>query len=315
MDGYDVVGLSSAHCDRVTGARVAARDGGTECHLDADLVVDATGRGSRTPRLIEDLGYRRPGEDELAVPVSYSSQLMRVQPGTLAEKLILVGALPDRPTGGGLLRCEHDTWLVTVAGMLDHQPPMDRSGMIQFAEDFAPPPMLAAMRVGEPIGSPARYRYHGSRWRRYDRMRRFPDGLIVLGDALCSFNPVYGQGMSIAAVEAKCLRDCLATGTSNLARRFFAETAKPIRAAWQLALANDLSLQGTPHSAPWSMRLMQRYTDRLLGAAEYDTVVAERFLAVMNLTASPASLLRPSVVGRVSRRRQLTNAANAAAER
>ena len=308
LDGHDVADLIAVEGDRVTGARVANRETGEVRVLNADLVVDAMGRSARTPVFLDGLGYGRPVEERVVTQVSYASQLLRVPQGTLTEKLILVGTVPERPTGGALLRCEDDTYLVTVAGMVGREPPADPAGMIAFAEQFAPAPMLAAMRAAEPLSEVSRYRYPASQWRRYEKMRRFPQGLLVFGDALCSFNPVYGQGMTVAALEAAVLRDCLCRGDRDLSRRFFRAAAKPIGTAWRLALAADLAVPEVPGHRPMSIRLMNHYTDRVLSAAESDTVIAERFLGVLNLVNAPASLLHPAVVLRVAtvnrRRRQ-----------
>jgi 2-polyprenyl-6-methoxyphenol hydroxylase-like FAD-dependent oxidoreductase len=308
LDGHDAVELIAAQPHRVTGVRVANRDDGIEQVLDADLVVDALGRSARTPAFLDRLGYGRPPEERIVVQVTYASQLLRVPPGTLTEKLILVGALPERPTGGALFACENDTWIVTLAGMTRHEPPVDRAGMLRFAADFAPAPMMAALRAAEPLSEVSRYRYPASQWRRYDEMRRFPAGLLVVGDAICSFNPVYGQGMSVAALEAIALRDCLRRGTSGLSRRFFRAAAQPIGAAWQLAAGADLALPEAQGRRSAAMRLGNWYTERVLAAAESDIVVTERFLRVTNFVDRPVRLLHPSVMMRVAtsnrRRRQ-----------
>ncbi|MEB3023666.1 NAD(P)/FAD-dependent oxidoreductase [[Mycobacterium] crassicus] len=300
LDGHDVVELLAAKKDRVDGVRVADR--GTRCdqELRADLVVDAMGRGGRTPAFLEALGYARPAEERITVEVAYASQLLRIPAGTLAEKLILVGAVPDRPTGGALFACEHQTWILTLAGLAGNEPPTDRAGMIGFAAEFAPPPMMAALQAAEPLTEVSRYRYPASVRRRYDRMLRFPAGLLVCGDSMCSFNPVYGQGMSIAALEAITLRACLSRGSDDLARRFFKASAKPLSAAWQMASGADLALPQVQGRRSIQTRLANRYTRRLLAAAESDGVVAEAFFRVMHLVDPPSRLLRPDILSRVA---------------
>jgi 2-polyprenyl-6-methoxyphenol hydroxylase-like FAD-dependent oxidoreductase len=292
---------------RVTGVRVVNRRDGTDTVLPAELVVDASGRGARTPAFLERLGYIRPPEERIVMQVAYASQLLRVPPNTLNERLILVGALPERPTGGAMFACENDTWMVTLAGMAGHDPPTDPIGMLRFAAEFAPAPMMAAMAAAESLSEVRHCRFGESRWRRYDKMQRLPSGLLVVGDAICSFNPVYGQGMSVAALQAIALRDCLRRGKGDLARRFFRAAAQPIRAAWQLTANADLALlqaQGRPSAAT---RLGLWYTKQVLTAAESDTVVTERLFRVTNLVDRPAQLLHPAMLARVataSRRRR-----------
>jgi 2-polyprenyl-6-methoxyphenol hydroxylase-like FAD-dependent oxidoreductase len=135
-------------------------------------------------------------------------------------------------------------------------------------------------------------------------MRRFPDGLLVFGDAICSFNPVYGQGMSVAALEAMALRDCLRGGDRNLSRRFFRAAAKPVGRVWQMAAGADLALPQVDGRRSIPIRLSNWYTERVLAAAESDPVVTEGFFRVMNLLDSPARLLRPNVAYRVATRQR-----------
>ncbi len=301
LEGYDVVDLTSTTArDRVTGARIRSRDGDAERVLTSDLVVDATGRGARTPAFLDALGYRRPTEDQVAVRVVYSSQLLRIPPDTLNELIVLVGAVPGRPTGMALFAYENSTWMFTVFGMAGHEPPTEPAEMLTFAEGLAPAHVLAAIGAAEPLTEVCRFRYPESRWRRYDKMQRFPAGLVVIGDAICSFNPIYGQGMTVAALEALALQRCLLRGDDGLARRYFRAATKPIGVAWQFAVGGDLNLPEVEGPRPLSLRLTNRYVDRLQTAAESDIVVAEQFLKVTSLIDAPSRLLHPKLMRRAA---------------
>jgi 2-polyprenyl-6-methoxyphenol hydroxylase-like FAD-dependent oxidoreductase len=301
LDNHDVVDVTSnTSRDRITGARIVSRRSHAESELSADLVVDATGRGARTPAMLERLGYARPAEDDVVIHLTYASQLLRMPPESLHECAGIVAPVPGRPTGMAILRYEHDTVMFAVFGMAGNVPPVECSAMCAFAEPFAPAHLLAAIRAAEPLGEAARHRFPSSRWRRYHKARRLPGGLLVVGDAVCSFNPIYGQGMTVAALEALALRKCLSRGATDLPRRFFRATAKPIGQAWQLAVGGDLSLpeiQGTP---PLSTRLLNGYMERLLTAAEYDVAAFEQFLKVAWLVDAPIQLLRPSMMWRAA---------------
>ena len=317
LSGLDAAEMtSSADRNRVTGVRVVNRDNGTEQELTADLVVDAMGRGAHTPNLLESLGYDRPVEDQIFMRTCYVSQPLRIPPGTV-EQMVLVGAAPGRPTGMFLVGYENDTWIFTVFGMVGHEPPGDLAGMLSFAEDYAPAHVLAAIRAAEPIGEVIRHRMPCSQWRRYDKMRRFPDGLLVSGDAICSFDPIYGQGMTVAALEAIALRDCLLRGRRNLARRYFRAAAKSIGVAWRMGAGSDLAFPEVQGRRPLSMRVTNRLADWVLTACESDAVIVEKFFRVNNLIDPPVRLMHPSFVSRVAavnmRRRQGDHATPATA--
>jgi 2-polyprenyl-6-methoxyphenol hydroxylase-like FAD-dependent oxidoreductase len=312
LDDHDVVDLTSTpDRKRITGARTVDRHTRTESILQADLVIDATGRGARTPAWLERLGYDRPVEDHIVVHLTYASQVLRMPPGTLHEMVFLVGPVPGRPTTVGLLGCEDDTWMFTVVGMAGHEPPSELAAMCTFAEEFTPPHALAAVRCAKPIGEVARHRVPSSQWRRYDKMRRFPDGLLVTGDAICSFNPIYGQGMSVAGLEALALRSCLSGGTRDVARRFFNAAARPIRQAWQLAAGGDLALPEIEGPRPVATRLLNGYLDRVLTATEFDSAALNQFARVTTLVDPATRLLRPAMMWRAAsanyRRRRHSN--------
>jgi 2-polyprenyl-6-methoxyphenol hydroxylase-like FAD-dependent oxidoreductase len=300
LDGHDLLGLTATPSrDRVTGARVTCRGTGDESAIAADLVIDATGRGSRTPVFLEELGFGRPPEDELTVQLAYAAQLLRLPQGAVGEYFTAVMPVPGRPRMLGLIGYEHDTWMFAVGGMAGLEPPRQRAEMLEFIADFAPAQVLSAVRDAEPLGEVAHYRVPSNRWRRYDAMHRAPDGLLVCGDAVCSFNPIYGQGMTVAAVEALVLRDCLNRGTRNLPRRFYRAGAKKVRVAWQTAVGSDLALPEIVGPRPLSMRISNACLEKVLTAAETDADVAQHFLRVVGMIDGPARLLRPGFVGRV----------------
>ncbi len=208
--------------------------------------------------------------------------------------------------------------MFTVFGMLGHEPTGDRAGMISFAEEYAPAHILAAVRAAEPLGDVARHRMPSSQWRRYDKMRRFPDGLLAVGDAICSFNPVYGQGMTVSALDAVALRNCLRRDGHHLPRRYFRAAAKQIGVAWQMAAGADLAFAEVQGRRGPAMLLMNRFADWALTACESDPITLERFFKVNSLVAPPVRLLHPSFLFRaatvnLSRRRRRQPAAVASA--
>ncbi|WP_086733150.1 FAD-dependent oxidoreductase [Streptomyces glaucescens] len=301
IDRCEAAGLvSSPDGRRVVGARVVDRDGGAERELAADLVVDATGRGGRTTRWLEDLGYDRPQEDHLAIDIKYVSRNLKVAPGVLgSKKVVIVGACPGRPTGATFLQHGDDHWMLTLIGYGGHHPPTDPGEFLEFAKPIMPPDVFEVLCAAEPLDAPVAHRYPASVRRRYERLQRFPDGLLVFGDAICSFNPVYGQGMSAAALQAEALRDALAQGRDQLPRRFFRTAARRIEVAWQMALGSDLSLPEVAGTRPLPVRVINAYFGWLMTAAERDSALTQEFVKVSSLLSPPTILLNPATIGRV----------------
>jgi 2-polyprenyl-6-methoxyphenol hydroxylase-like FAD-dependent oxidoreductase len=309
MDRCEVVGLGTDPArDRVTGVRVVRAGGTAEELVDADLVVDATGRGSRTPNWLAAIGYDRPPEEKLAIQLKYATRRLRRRPGALGgAKVIGIGAEPGRPTGLVMFAQEDDRWILTAFGYDGHHPPTDPAGYLAFIEAIAPPDVFAAIRDAEPLDGIVGHRFPANVRRRYDRLRRFPDRLLIIGDAACSTNPAYALGMSVAAVQAAVLRETLAGGERDLARRFLRAAAKPAGVAWQFAVGGDLALPSVPGPRPLPVRVLNAYVARVQAAAEHDPVIADRLLRVISLQDPPSRMFRPSTAVPVllrSRRRR-----------
>jgi 2-polyprenyl-6-methoxyphenol hydroxylase-like FAD-dependent oxidoreductase len=301
IDDHDVAELTStADHTRVTGVRLIDHNHGAQRELTADLVIDAMGRAAHTPALLERLGYGRPAEDRIVMHTIYVSQWLRIPPGSLNEMLAIICPVPGRPTGMALVNNENDTWIFTVFAMVGQEPPRDFAGMLSFAEEYTPAHLLAAVRAGEPISPVLEHRLPSSQWRRYDKMQHFPDGLLVTGDAMCSFNPIYGQGMSVAAMEATALQESLRHGLTGLSRRYFRAAAKSIGVAWGIAAGSDLAFPEVDGQRTTSTRLSSRFVDWVLTATETDPLVEAQFWKVTSLVDPPGRLFNPSFIYRVA---------------
>ena len=304
VDRCDVVGLATTpDRRRVTGARLLRRaDGSAEEVLGADLVVDATGRGSRTPTWLHALGYARPDEEQVRVGLGYATRIYRLPPDALGGDLaVLQAATPRYPRAGALQLLEDDRGMVTLAGILGDHPPTDPGGFLDFARSLRFPDIYQAVRDAEPLDDPVAFRFPASVRHRYEKLDRFPDGLLVMGDAVCSFNPIYGQGMSVAALEALALRRHLERGTAPRPRRWFRELARVVDVPWDIAAGGDLVFPGVQGRRTAKVRLISAYIARLHAAAAHDADLAGAFLRVAGLVAPPGSLLRPGVAARVLR--------------
>lgn len=196
---------------------------------------------------------------------------------------------------------ENDVWVFTVFGMSVAHPPRDVAGMLAFAEEFAPAHVVAAARAGEPLAPVVQHRMPSSQWRRYDKMKRFPDGLLVTGDAMCSFNPIYGQGMSVAAMDALALRKSLQRGATDLPRRYFRAAAMSIGVAWALSTGSDLAFPAVEGRRTPITHLSKRFGDWVLTACETDVEVLVEFTRVTGLVHPPTRFLHPAFLARVAR--------------
>jgi len=312
LDGHEVIEPTLDSAGDVTGVRVADRDTGTERELNADLVVGATGRSARTPAFLEAHGYDRPAEQRYTVNLNYTSQLFRVPAGLLAEKTVMVAPTLENPTGAGLLAYENGTVICTLIGIGGAKLPTDFAGLMASATAILPAHVTAALRDSQPVGAVSAQNYPVSVWRRYDKLSRFPKGFLVIGDAVCSFNPVYGQGMTSAALQAIALRDCLATGRiDDLSSRYFRATTKKLRPIWQANRFNDFVVLPVAGWRSIPRLFLYWCQDRVMAAAANDIVLTELFVRTIHLVDSPTRLMHPAMLRRIisGQRRRATASA------
>jgi 2-polyprenyl-6-methoxyphenol hydroxylase-like FAD-dependent oxidoreductase len=284
--------------ERVTGVRV--RRDGADLDLPAELVVDATGRGSHTPAWLAAHGWPRPAESAIAIGVTYAGWTFPRRPDDLAgARFLLTGPTAAIPRFGSAIAAEGDRWTVGCAAYRQDSAPLDLPALHDFTARLAAPDLADLVRDREPLEDPRAHRFPSSVRRHYEKLARFPEGLLVTGDAISSFNPIYGQGMTIAALEALALRKELAAGRGVLAHRFFHRAARLVDVAWDLAAGGDLQLPVVPGPRPLQTRLLNSYVDQVARAATSDGAVALTFIRVLNLLDPPTALVRPGTVLRV----------------
>lgn len=307
-DNTDAAGVMVDGDGRISGVRLVARGDHQELPLSADLVVDASGRSGRSVAWLDELGHGRPPEDTIHSSMGYASCRYRLAGTPGADRFVVVTARPDRPRGMAAVVVEHDTWMVTLFGYGSHQPSGAAEDFLPQLAAVAPADLLAAVRGGEPLGPVVTHRTPTSIRRNFQRMRTFPRGLVVFGDALCCFNPIFGQGITVAAQQSIALRSWLHDGSDD-PRAFFRLAASAVGAAWDIVSGADLSIPDVPGDRPLSLRLTNRYVARLQAVAVADPVVAHAYLRVVNLLDPPQALLRPAVALRVLRPRAAAAAA------
>lgn len=303
LERHDIVGVvATRDQSRIVGARVwpLEADGGQV--LDADLVVDSTGRGSRSPLWLEELGYHRPEEETVKIGLAYTTRHYKPYAGMLdGIPSINQIAGPAHPRGAFFGKIGPDLVNLSLTGILGDYPPTDPEAFLAFVRSLPVPQIYETLRDAEPINDAVSFRFPASVRRHYEKLPRFPERYLILGDAVCSFNPVYGQGMTVAAMEAIALRDRLRLGKPPDPGEFFTEIASIIDTPWEISVSGDLDFPGVDGRRPLKVRIGNAYMARLQYAATKDPAVTEGFMRVAGLLDPPQALMRPAMMRRVLR--------------
>jgi 2-polyprenyl-6-methoxyphenol hydroxylase-like FAD-dependent oxidoreductase len=316
-EGYDIVGLATMPDNsRVIGARVQRREQGSEPEVFlADVVIDITGRGSRMPAWLTELGYGTPPEDRIKIDLAYTTRHYRLKNGNPFSHDIAINqaGTPVAPRGVFCyLLPDGKTVELSLTGVLGDHPPTDPAGFDEYVRSLPLPIHSQFIQEWEPVDEPVRFKFPASVWRHYEALSRFPEGLLVMGDAVCSFNPVYAQGMTVAGMEALTLRRHLELAEPLNALAFFGEIAGQIAGPWQFSAIADLGYPGVEGERTDQIKLVNQYIPAVLAAATMDPVVTDAFLQVAGLVADPMSLMHPEIAIRVGRAMQMRAAAAAA---
>ncbi|HEY7125927.1 MAG TPA: FAD-dependent monooxygenase [Ktedonobacterales bacterium] len=309
LDGYEVTRLyTSADTKRITGVQARTADGERrEEALMADLVVDASGRGSQAPQWLKSLGYPQVEESVVKVDVGYATRIYRRPKDAPADwKVMAIFCTPPQEKRiGFVLPIEGDRWSVSVSGWLKDYPPSDDAGFLDYARSLPSPALYELIKDAEPLSPVSIYRFAANRRRYYERMSALPEGFLVMGDAVCSFNPIYGQGMTVAAIEAETLQAALQQcqgrqgDMAGFTRRFQKAIAKTINVAWMFTTSEDFRYPETEGKRSFGMGFFHWYSRRLLEAAADNPRLAQSFYLVMHMLKPPTAMFTPRVLAAV----------------
>ena len=298
--------VASADGAGVSAIRFENSNGQSET-LAADLVVEASGRGGLTVGFLEAIRRPRPKETTIGVDIVYATAVFAVPDDASADwKAVMTF---DPPAQGGLagimLPLERNRWIVTLVGRHGHRPPDDRAGFTAYAQRLRTPTIYEAIKHAEQLDDVACFGFPASVRRHFDRLEEFPRGLLPLGDSICRFNPVYGQGMSVAALEACLLRGLLASRAAEsdplagLAKSFFAEADVLIETPWSLAAFPDLADPRTKGQRPEDFEQTLAFSEGLFQVAAADPSVHKLLMEVLQLLKPRSVLNEPELVERV----------------
>src|SRR6266516_273731 len=287
----------------VTGVRLAGDE-----RLHADLVVDASGRAARSLRWLERLGLGcvAPPLSAVHIDMGYATRILRRDPGDGRDWRVAI-VIGDPPSSAGVaFALEDEQWMVTLAGFHGDHPPTTASGWAEFAATLPDPAIAELIAESEPLSAIVPHRMAASLRRHVERLhqRQLAGGLVLLGDAVASFNPIYGQGISAAALQAEALSTaldrCDGLG-AGFVRTYNRLAGRAVAAPWRLSVGGDFALPQTTGAKPWGTALTISYLRRTLQTAQHDEVVAQRLVEVTHLLRPPSALLAPAVALRVLR--------------
>ncbi|MDP9870268.1 MULTISPECIES: FAD-binding protein [Streptosporangium] len=301
MENTDIVGLvTTADHSRVTGARVQAQaKGSKEQILEADLVIDAAGRGSRTPLWLEQMGYLRVQEDGMKVGLGYVSRHYVLKPGTDpfgTDHSINPVASATLPRGAIFTKTDSGKVELTAYGILGDHPPTDPEGFNEFVKTLAAPEIYETIIQAEPLDDPALFRFPTTMWRRYDLLPYLPERFLIMGDAVCTPNPVYAQAQTLASLEALALHRHLARGVAPKPKDFQQDVADIIKPAWEMTSSVNLSFPGVQGKRTLKVRAGNAFMRLLQKAATQDPRFTAAFMRVAGLIDPPETLMRPALI-------------------
>jgi len=302
VEEHDILTLTTTpDKSKITGVKVQAHGQKRERIIDADLVVDATGRGSRTPVWLQELGYGKVEEESKKVGLGYVTQHYQLTKDPYGHDLsINPVANAKLPRGAIFTKTDGGRVELTAYGILGDHPPTDQQGFFDFVKTLAAPEIWETLQSAIPLDEPVAFRFPTTLRRRYEKLDRFPERLLVVGDAVTCFNPVYAQGMTVSALSALTIRNHLHSGAAPIPQEYFQDLANNvINLAWEMTNIIDLSFPGVEGERTREVKMAQKFLKLVQIAATRDKKVAAAYMRTAGLIERPESLQKPAFILRV----------------
>lgn len=295
---------------QVIGVALHSRNPDHPDTLKADFVVDASGRNSLLPKWLAELGYATPEQTTINSFLGYSTRWYERPQDFQADwkGMGIMAKPPDQRRGGIILSVEADRWVVSLGGIAEDRPPADEAAFLDYVKSLRSPAIYEAIKTAKPLSPVYCYRRTENCWRHYEKLTRLPEGLVTLGDAVCAFNPVYGQGMTTAALSALTLDQCLrqqlqkTPDLNDLSLRFQKQLAQVLKNPWLMATSEDFRWSTTVGGQPDRLtRFMHRYMDQVVLVATHQPRVWQTFTEVIHMLKPPVALFHPRILLQVLR--------------
>ena len=295
--------LADNNRTKVTGVTLQKRNSSIPESIFADLIVDASGRSSSLSQWLTDLGYEKPEETVIDAHIGYASRIYKIPQETSRDwqVMFIQASPPQSPYGAIIAPIEGERWIVGLMGGDYTTPHPNETEWFNFIAQLPTNRVEEAIKTAEPISPIMCFRNAANRSRHCERLSRWPDNFVALGDAVCSFNPVYGQGMTVAAMGAitldYCLREQDSKSLQGMAQKFQKRLAKVNTISWELATGEDYRYRTTEGDKPnFTTKLMHAYMEQVLPLTNYNIFVRLTLLRVFHLLRSPLALLHPRIM-------------------
>lgn len=303
--GYELANLvASEDKSAIIGVEIQTKKESKQIKfLHSDLFVDGSGRGSKTPQWLENLGYARPEETRVKIDLSYSSRVYEAPQSPDWKLKVINPHSPETVRAGYIFPIEGNRWLVTLAGYSGDQTPTDNDSFVEFSKGLASPDIYHIIKDLKPLTNVKKFSIPATVKRHYEKISRFPEGMIVMGDAICAFDPVFGQGMSAAALEAVALDEMLAKENSKsmktFPKRFHKKAAQILMTPYLMGTSEDFRYPHTVGKQAFYLPILQWYSLQVFELSAWDKEVYEAFRDVMHLIAGPLALFKPAIAWKV----------------